>query len=40
DSDTSDTVGSFKAKIQGKEGIPRSQQRLIFGKKQLQDSRT
>jgi ubiquitin-large subunit ribosomal protein L40e len=38
--DPHDTVESLKVSIQGKEGIPPDQQRLVFGGRQFEDGRT
>lgn len=38
--ESTDTIAIIKSKIQERDGIPVDQQRLIYGGKQLEDSRT
>ena len=40
EANATDTIGSIKQKIQDKEGIVPDQQRLIFGGKNLEDTKT
>ena len=40
DVDPNTSIGEIKSEIQAKKGIPRDQQRLIYGSKQLDDGRT